>query len=62
MNKYEHELEIMRRKLWADAWVATANSSNCRYPSSCTSFSDEALKEFDKRFKALINPEDEVAK
>lgn len=62
MNKYEHELEILRRKLWADVWTATASSSNCKYPSSCTSFADEALKEFDTRFKALVNPTHEGVK
>ena len=66
MMASEHELEIMRRKLWADVWVATASSSDIKYTSSytssCTRFADDALKDFDTRFKLLANPTHEEVK
>lgn len=48
MNK-DHEQ--LRKELWIKVAVAVAGASNASYVSSMTSWADEALKEFDKRFK-----------
>lgn len=40
----------IRKKLWADVWVAMANSSTCMTDAVATSWANMAVKEFDKTF------------
>ena len=47
----DKDIETTRMQLWADAWVQVANASNCTNMSSPTSWADEALAQFDERFK-----------
>ncbi len=52
-EQVEHELA--RKKLWADAWTAVANASDCKSKNAPTTWADQALADFDKRFpKPLI--------
>ena len=44
-------IEYQRRELWKDVWVNTANSDSCVKLDTPTLYADEALKQFDKRFK-----------
>jgi hypothetical protein len=50
----QHEHEMMRRKLWVDAWVATASSDNCVDVESCTMYANRALADFDEQFPLWI--------
>jgi len=45
-----------RERAWLDAWIAVARSSNCARIESPTSWADECLKQFDKRFPQTKEP------
>ena len=45
---FQHE--EVRKKLWCDAWVSTANANDCKSTDSATRWADAALEEFDARF------------
>lgn len=47
---YQEEHENIRKNLWIQAWVLTANSDNCIKLNTPTIYADTALSEFDKRF------------
>lgn len=51
--------EQARKKLWCDAWIATAGSSNCVDSAVATTYADNALRQFDDRFKRPILSVDE---
>ncbi len=57
MNKSHEE---QRKEFWCNVWNNVASSSNCNKLSSPTTWADEALKEFDKRFSSeetiLVKP------
>lgn len=53
MKDYKQEHELMRRKIWGDAWSMTANANDCKNSSTATKFADAALAAFDSRFPAL---------
>lgn len=44
---------LMRRRFWTDAWLATANASNCTDKMTPEKYADTALAAFDKRFPPL---------
>jgi len=51
MNKDETlSHQEQRKQLWANAWVHTASASDCKSPSTATSWADKALAAFDERF------------
>jgi len=45
-----------RERVWLDAWIAVATSSNSTRSSAATGWADVCLVEFDKRFP---EPKDE---
>ena len=45
---FQHE--EVRKKLWCDAWVSTANANDWKSTDSATRWADAALEEFDARF------------
>lgn len=51
-KKLEMPVEDIRGKLWAEAWIATANSDNCVKSSTATKYADTLLAEYDRRFKS----------
>lgn len=50
MKSYKQEHELMRRKVWSDAWSMTANANDCKATDTATRYADAALKAFDERF------------
>lgn len=61
-KNHRHEHELMRRKLWCNAWTATSNSNDCKDSSVATRFANAALEEFDLKFQALENDDDAIKK
>ena len=55
---FQHE--EVRKKLWCDAWVSTANANDCKSTDSATRWADDALKEFDARFPAPKQEPDDL--
>lgn len=50
--KRKEEHEKLRKKVWADAWCATASAWNCKDTTAAARWADAALKDFDERFKS----------
>lgn len=50
-RKAEIAHELKRREVWVAAWTATAQANNCASKDVATSWADECLKQYDKRFK-----------
>jgi len=48
---YKEEHDITRKKLWIDIFVAYTSSSNSTSREGGSKWADEALKQFDVRFK-----------
>ena len=53
VKDYKNEPELMRRKVWIDAWTRTSSASNCQRTTTATRYADAALVEFEKRFSIL---------
>jgi hypothetical protein len=53
MKSYEQEHQLMRRKVWCDAWSSTANANDCKSTKTATAYADAALEAFDERFPPL---------
>lgn len=51
MNEFFRH-EEQRKKLWCDAWIAVAGSSNCVSTEAPRNWADQALALFDQRFPA----------
>lgn len=47
----KEQYKAERRKVWSDAWCATANANDCKYTETATKYADAALVAFDLRFK-----------
>lgn len=43
-----------RKQLWIGVWINVAGSANCVNKTTPTSWADNALEEFDKRFTQPI--------
>ena len=39
-----------RKRVWLQAWTATASSSNCIDEKSCDRFANACLRSYDERF------------
>ena len=57
MKSYKQEHELMRRRMFCDAWAATVNASDCKHADTATRYATAALKAFDDRFKPLADDE-----
>lgn len=55
MKDYSNEHELMRRKLWMQAWTYVAGASNCNEKTIPGKWADRALLEFDAKFPKLAN-------
>lgn len=55
--KLSREQDIRRMEIWLEAWIGTAQASNCVKISTPTEYADACLKEFDKRFKYCATDE-----
>lgn len=53
---FKQEHELMRQRVWSDAWCATANANDCKESSTATAWADKALKAFDSKFDPLREP------
>ena len=51
LTQLELSHEENRQNLWVNAWITVAGSSNCVDRSTPTGWADQALKDFDERFK-----------
>jgi hypothetical protein len=47
----QRNIKDVRMELWCNVWVAVASSSNVRDCKTCANWADNALNDFDKRFK-----------
>lgn len=47
------EYQKLRAETWAQAWARVAGAITCKLPNAATTWADECVKEFDKRFKAI---------
>ena len=55
--KNNHDHELAREKLWCDAWLSVARSSNAQDVNACNNWADHALAEFDERFSPEAHEE-----
>ena len=53
MSPEKKEHELMRRKIWMDAWCSTATANDCKTKSTVTAYADAALAAFDQKFSAF---------
>lgn len=59
MKSYKQEHELMRRKVWSDAWSRTSSASNCTDKNTPARYADAALAAFDERFPAMTDADEE---
>jgi len=53
MKSYKQEHELMRRKIWIEAWTSVSNANDCKSPLVATEWADDALKNFDIVFQSI---------
>ena len=53
MKDYKNEHQLMRRRVWSDAFSATASAYDCKTTGTASKYADAALVRFDELFREL---------